>query len=314
MSSQAASFTLKPVVVAGLYLMGASCAWAQTSERAATPAAASSVAARAAVVEPAEAASPDAAADAAALKEIVVTASRREQAIREAPASISVISREDIEAKPYTSVAEIVSNVEGVSVVGASPNDQDISIRGMPGEYTLILVDGRRQNTRETMNRGTAGVQSNLLPPLSAIERIEIVRGPMSSLYGADAMGGVINVITRKVPKRWGGTVTAGSVWQLESDQGDTQSVDFWLGGPLKSDVLGLQASGRLLHRGEDDIYYPNSGASGANGQRIGSFDVKLSAKPASNQDVSVNVGREQLTYLSTPGKSAAPLTPRTSA
>lgn len=133
MSSQAASFTLKPVVVAGLYLMGASCAWAQTSERAATPAAASSVAARAAVVEPTEAASPDAAADAAALKEIVVTASRREQAIREAPASISVISREDIEAKPYTSVAEIVSNVEGVSVVGASPNDQDISIRGMPG-------------------------------------------------------------------------------------------------------------------------------------------------------------------------------------
>lgn len=318
MSSQAASFALKPVVVAGLYLMGVSCAWAQTPGRAAEPAAASSVAAKpddpAKPAKPVESAPPEAVADPASLKEIVVTASRREQAIREAPASISVISREDIEAKPYTSVAEIVANVEGVSVVGASPNDQDISIRGMPGEYTLILVDGRRQNTRETMNRGTAGVQSNLMPPLSAIERIEVVRGPMSSLYGADAMGGVINVITRKVPKRWGGTITAGSVWQLESNQGDTQSVDFWLGGPLKSDVLGLQASGRLLHRGEDDIYYPNSGTGGANGQRIGSFDVKLSAKPASNQDVSVNIGREQLTYLSTPGKSAAPLTPRTAA
>ncbi|WP_059504087.1 hypothetical protein [Burkholderia sp. ABCPW 11] len=78
MSSQAASFALKPVVVAGLYLMGVSCARAQTSGRAATPAAASSVTARAAVVKPAEDASPDA----AALKEIAVTVSRREQAIR----------------------------------------------------------------------------------------------------------------------------------------------------------------------------------------------------------------------------------------
>ncbi|MBN3820137.1 TonB-dependent receptor [Paraburkholderia sp. Se-20369] len=293
MSSHVAKWALKPAVVAGLYLMGSSCGWAQTPD---TPADAS------------------ASADPAALKEIVVTASRREQAIKEAPASISVIGRDEIEAKPYTSVAEIVGNVEGVSVVGASPNDQDISIRGMPGEYTLLLVDGRRQNTRETMNRGTSGVQSNLMPPLSAIERIEVVRGPMSSLYGADAMGGVINVITRKVPKRWGGTLTASSVWQLESKQGDTQSVDFWLGGPLKSDVLGLQASGRLLHRGEDDLYYPASATSGANGQRIGSFDVKLAAKPTRDQDVSVNVGREQLTYLSTPGKSAAALTPRTAA
>lgn len=298
MSSHVAKFALKPAVVAGLYLMGASCAWAQQTPDKQGDAAASAASA--------------ASGDPAAMKEIVVTASRREQAIKEAPASISVITRDEIEAKPYTSVAEIVGKVEGVSVVGGSPNDQDISIRGMPGEYTLFLVDGRRQNTRETMNRGTAGVQSNLLPPLSAIERIEVVRGPMSSLYGADAMGGVVNVITRKVPKRWGGTLTASSVWQLESNQGDTQSVDFWLGGPLKSDVLGLQASGRLLHRGEDSIYYPASGASGANGQRIGSFDVKLAAKPTRDQDISVNVGREQLTYLSTPGKSEAPLTPRT--
>ncbi|MEK6355082.1 MAG: TonB-dependent receptor [Burkholderia cenocepacia] len=304
MSSQAVNLALTPVV-AGLYLMGASSAWAQTPDQPAAPAGASAVPARTVAGD---------APDPAVLKDIVVTASRRVQAIREAPASISVIDRDDIAAKPYTSVAEIVNNVEGVSVVGASPNDQDISIRGMPGEYTLLLVDGRRQNTRETMNRGTSGVQSNLMPPLSAIERIEVVRGPMSSLYGADAMGGVINVITRKVPARWGGTITAGSVWQFESNQGDTQSVDFWLGGPLKSDVLGLQASGRLLHRGEDDIYYVNSATAGANGQRIGSFDVKLAAKPARDQDVSVNIGREQLTYLSTPGESAAPLTPRTAA
>ncbi|AOJ79479.1 TonB-dependent receptor [Burkholderia savannae] len=288
MSSHVPGLALKPAVAAALYLMGTSAGWAQP------------------------AAEPAPAGDAAALKAIVVTASQREQAIKEAPASISVITREDIEAKPYTSFADIVGKVEGVSVVGASPNDQDISIRGMPGEYTLILVDGRRQNTRETMNRGTGGVQSNLLPPLSAIERIEVVRGPMSSLYGADAMGGVINVITRKVPKRWGGTVTASGVFQLESNQGDTQSVDFWIGGPLKSDVLGLQVSGRGLHRSEDDIYYPKSATSGANGQRAASFDVKLTAKPASNQDLTLNAGHDQFSYLSTPGKSLAPAKPGT--
>ncbi|WDD94334.1 TonB-dependent receptor [Burkholderia sp. FERM BP-3421] len=285
MSNHVSSFALKPAVVAGLCALGASGVAAQAADPAL----------------------PD-----HALGTVVVTASQREQAIKDAPASISVITREDIEAKPYTSVAEIVGKVEGVSVVGATPNDQDISIRGMPGEYTLILVDGRRQNTRETMNRGSSGVQASLLPPLSAIERIEVVRGPMSSMYGADAMGGVINIITRKVPKKWGGTVTAGSVWQLESDQGDTQSVDFWVGGPLKADVLGLQVSGRALHRGEDHIYYPLSATGGANGQRIGSFDVKLTAKPARNQDLSINAGREQLTYLSTPGESIAPVTPRT--
>ncbi|SMG02709.1 TonB-dependent receptor domain-containing protein [Burkholderia singularis] len=284
MSSHFSDFVLKPAVVAGLSMVGASAGWAQQA-----PASA-----------PVE--------SGVALKTIVVTASQREQAIKDAPASISVITREDIAAKPYTSVAEIVSKVEGVSVVGSSPDDMDISIRGMPGEYTLILVDGRRQSTRETMNRGTGGVQGNLLPPLSAIERIEVVRGPMSSLYGADAMGGVINVITRKVPKRWGGTVTAGSVFQLESNQGDTQSADFWIGGPLKNDVLGLQVSGRALHRGEDRIYFPLSRADGASGQRIANFDVKLNAKPASNQDISLNVGREQLSYLSTPGKSTAPV------
>lgn len=171
--------------------------------------------------------------EAQSLAPVVVTASQREQQIREAPASISVITRKDLEAKPYTSVTEAVKSVEGVTVVGSSPNDQDISIRGMPGEYTLILVDGKRQKTRETMNRGTGGVQSNLLPPLSAIERIEVVRGPMSSLYGADAMGGVVNIITRKVPKEWHGSVSVGGVLQQESDQGNTSHMNFWLGGPI---------------------------------------------------------------------------------
>ncbi len=178
--------------------------------------------------------------DAPSLAPVVVTASQREQEIRQAPASISVITREEIAAQPNATLEDVLRGVEGVTVVGSSPNDRDLSIRGMPGEYTLILVDGKRQGTRETMNRGTGGVQGNLIPPLSAIERIEVVRGPMSSLYGADAMGGVVNIITRKVPKTLGGEVTVGGVWHKNRDHGDSRNVDFWFGAPLRDDVIGL--------------------------------------------------------------------------
>src|SRR3546814_1694072 len=92
----------------------------------------------------------------------------------------------------------------------------------MPGENTLIMLDGRRQTTRGTMNRGTGGVQASLIPPLAAIERIEVVRGPMSSLYGSDAMGGVINIITRKVPERLSASVMLGGTVQEDGRYGNS--------------------------------------------------------------------------------------------
>lgn len=207
-------------------------------------------------------------ADTPALGTVVVTASGREQQVKEAPASISVITREELDQRPYATLQDVMKDLEGVSVVGASANEKDIVIRGMPGEYTLILVDGRRQGTRETMNRGTAGVQSNLIPPLAAIERIEVVRGPMSSLYGADAMGGVINIITRKVPKQWSGSLEVGGIWQQDRDQGDSTLADFWIGGPLRDGVLGVQVFGKSRHRGEDDIFFPLNATSGNFGNR----------------------------------------------
>ncbi|MES2942314.1 MAG: TonB-dependent receptor [Pseudomonadota bacterium] len=244
-------------------------------------------------------------AETATLGTVVVTASGREQAIQDAPASISVITRAELDAKPYTNLQDVVRHLEGVSIVGAGPNETDISIRGMPGDYTLILVDGKRQNTRETMNRGTGGVQSSLLPPLDAIERIEVVRGPMSSLYGADAIGGVINVITRKVPKKWSGSVTLGGVLQSESKQGNTTLGEFWFGGPIKDDVVGLQLYGKIRDRKEDGLYYPLNATAGAYGQKDESLTAKLSVKPASNQDLVFEVGSENLSYTTTPGKTS---------
>jgi outer membrane receptor for ferrienterochelin and colicins len=128
---------------------------------------------------------------------VVVTASGFEQRIQDAPAPISVITREDLDKKFYRDLNDALVEVPGVIVTGGGDR-QDISLRGMGPKYTLILIDGKRQNSRETRtNSDSTGVEGGWTPPLSAIERIEVVRGPMSSLYGSDAMGGVINIITR---------------------------------------------------------------------------------------------------------------------
>lgn len=95
---------------------------------------------------------------------MVVTASGFQQALRNAPASISVVTREDLEKKPFHNLADAVKDIEGVSIAGGETNTQDISIRGLPGDYTLILVDGKRQNSRESRPTAAAALKPALFP------------------------------------------------------------------------------------------------------------------------------------------------------
>jgi len=237
--------------------------------------------------------------------EIVVTASGFEQEISQAPASISILTRDELEKRPFTSLEDAVRNVEGVSVVGGDPNSTDIVIRGMPGEYTLIMLDGRRQSTRETMNRGTGGVQANLIPPLAAIERIEVVRGPMSSLYGSDAMGGVVNIITRKIPEKAAISATVGGIVHEDGDYGNTTLANFWLGAPIASDRIGLQIYGGIADRAEDDIFYPDAWTARANESDDRNINGKLSVILAPGHDITMEGGYNFFQYTETPGKSA---------
>ena len=239
------------------------------------------------------------------LSPVVVTASGVEQQAKDAPASMTVISREDIEKSGYTTAAEAISHVEGVVMTGFDPNNKDIVIRGLPGEYTLVLVDGRRQNTRETMNRGTGGVQYAFLPPLAAIERIEVARGPMSSLYGSEAMGGVVNIITRKVPDKWSAALDSSVTLQTDDDYGNSRETQFWIGGPIKDDVVGLQVYGSYDDMTEGSNFYPS--ADGAYGRDTRSLGLKLAVRPTANQDVVLDVSTQRLTTESTPGKSVPP-------
>ncbi|HBO23423.1 MAG TPA: TonB-dependent receptor [Providencia sp.] len=230
---------------------------------------------------------------------MVVSASGYSQQLRDAPASVTVITAEQLQNKPVRDLADAVKDVEGVSIVGAA-NKQDINIRGLPGEYTLILVDGRRQNSRESRPNGSGGFEAGFMPPVEAIERIEVIRGPMSSLYGSDAMGGVINIITKKVTNEWHGSLSTGAIVQENSDSGNSTDGNFYLSGPLMQDKLGLQLYGGGDYRQEDKI------TEGHNKKDNKSLTAKLTFTPWDNQTFLFEAGRTTQERTSTPGKSLA--------
>lgn len=172
---------------------------------------------------------------------VVSTAAGYEQKITDAPASISVISNEDLQRKRYSNLAQALDDVEGIDIKQGTgkTGGLNISIRGMPSEYTLILIDGRRQNPAGNVTpNGFNETSTSFMPPMSAIERIEVIRGPMSTLYGSDAMGGVINIITKKVNTEWSGSVSADYTLQEHSQYGDTGGTSFYASGPLIDNLL----------------------------------------------------------------------------
>jgi outer membrane receptor for ferrienterochelin and colicins len=145
------------------------------------------------------------------LDAVVVTGSRTERTLGEAPVATEVISREQIEESGARDLAELLEDSPGVminrSFAGAGPE-----LEGLPADYTLILVDGVRVPGR------ISGVLDLSRFSTENIERIEIVRGAGSALYGSDAIAGVINVITRRAtePLELGGTLSAGPNGRLD--------------------------------------------------------------------------------------------------
>ena len=193
------------------------------------------------------------------LEELVVTASGFEQAIANAPASISLITSADLGTMRINNLAEALSTVEGIDVgaTAGKTGGLNISMRGMPSDYTLVLVDGRRQNAAGNITpNGFGETSTSFLPPAASIDRIEVIRGPMSTLYGSDAMGGVVNIVTRTGSTQWGGSVTAGGTVQGDSDFGNAAEGNVYLAGPLVQDRLGLVLNGSLFSREASDLEY----------------------------------------------------------
>ncbi len=182
------------------------------------------------------------------IERIVVTASGFATKLIDAPASVTVVTREDLEMKPYAGLADALRDIEGIDVGSGQDKNGNLSItmRGLPAEYTLVLIDGRRQNDTGDIGPNNFGnSQYMYMPPLAAIDRIEVVRGPMSTLYGSDAIGGVVNIITRRALDEWHGDMSVSGTLQEDDQYGNDQKVDFYVTGPVTENLsLALRGSG----------------------------------------------------------------------
>ena len=189
------------------------------------------------------------------IEEVVVTASRRAQPLVEVPKSINVIGEDELEAKQYTFVVDALQTVPGVSINqnGSFGGVATVSIRGASSDQTVVLIDGVQVNDPSSTGGGFnfAGLDPN------GIERIEVLRGPQAVLYGSDAMGGVINIITKSGSEGLTGTAFAeyGSYSSLRGGgtlSGGTERVNFSLSGSYL-DTDGISAAAKENGNSETD-------------------------------------------------------------
>ncbi|HEX6940248.1 MAG TPA: TonB-dependent receptor [Longimicrobiales bacterium] len=148
------------------------------------------------------------------LDALVVTAGRRRQRLAETVVATELVSSREIRETGATDLAAVLTERTGVALQGGHPAGAGVMIQGMGSERVLILVDGQPFIGR------ISGMVDVSRIPTSMIERVEVVKGPQSTLYGSEAMGGVVNVITRS-PERaaWGAsaTLTAGDQGRLDA-------------------------------------------------------------------------------------------------
>ena len=152
------------------------------------------------------------------LKETVITGARYPRAFYESPQALSFVSRQQLFEQAPTVTGDILATMPGVDDSKDSPWEQRPVLRGLGGQRVLVLVDGMPMNSA----RGN-GPHPSLVDP-SQIERIEVVRGPSSVAYGSDALGGVINIITREATfmrpdQNFRGSATIGG--STADDQGN---------------------------------------------------------------------------------------------
>jgi outer membrane receptor for ferrienterochelin and colicins len=125
-----------------------------------------------------------------AMPEVIVTATKTAMKIQDVPAAVEVITQEDIKAHGAHILKDIIGSAAGVGVMRINGREA-LSIRGFDARYSMILIDGKRVPAEPDPYYELDRIS------LENVERIEIVRGPVSSLYGADALGGVVNIITK---------------------------------------------------------------------------------------------------------------------
>ncbi len=212
-------------------------------------------------------------AEPAAVETIVVTGTRTEHTLSDSPVEVQLIDQRAIRNSGARDLAELLEREGGVYVSRSTGRGSSIEIQGLSGQQVLILLDGRRQ-----IGRVFGSIDLTRLR-LDGVERVEIVKGPTSALYGADALGGVVNVITRRGGAEQGGNLTV---------RGDENHNLDLLGnaGITPSESLTGQLSGGYLRTQPYDLDDSTPAEQGVDGRtRFGSGNLAWQLNEAASLD-----------------------------
>ncbi len=234
---------------------------------------------------------------------MIVTATRTQTELENAPGAVTVIDREMIEEAPARDLVDIIAETPGISLIGTGVGGRKtLSIRGADSRHTLILIDGRRIAASDAV-MGHSNFENSWIP-LEEIERIEVVRGPLSALYGSEALGGVINIITKVPTDTWSGQVKLGG-GMPEGDGGENINSGAAINGAVIPGRVAASVSAGYIHERaipDED----NPAISEIEGREIYSFSPKIYLTPTKNHRIELfaSIVDEERDYITTSGSA----------
>ncbi|WP_291982844.1 TonB-dependent receptor [Candidatus Accumulibacter sp. ACC005] len=215
------------------------------------------------------------------LDPIVVTATRQATRANELTSDVSVITREEIDQAGQSTLEQLLSRQPGVQYTanGGPGTNSGVFIRGASSNQSIVLIDGQRISSATTGSAALARI------PLDQIDRIEILRGPASSLYGADAIGGVIQIFTRKGegPARLNASTGYGTYGTTDTTVGISGGTDL-VSYSVQAGYLDT-GSFNAIHDKANIYYNPDD-----DGYRNSNLSANFSVRPAAGQEIGVNL------------------------
>jgi iron complex outermembrane receptor protein len=220
----------------------------------------------------------------------VTSVSKKEERMFQTAAAVYVITQEDIRRSGMTSIPDLLRMVPGLDVARIDGTKWAVGSRGFNSRFTnklLVLIDGRSVYSQET-----SGVYWEALDlPLETIERIEVIRGPGGALWGANAVNGVINIITKKASDTQGGLMVAGG-----------GSEDRGFGSQRYGGKIGSQAYYRVYAKYLNTSgLVTDDGALAGDGKSAGQGGIRLDWQPSSRDSLSLQGGIYDISLMERP-------------
>jgi outer membrane receptor for ferrienterochelin and colicins len=240
-----------------------------------------------------------------ALNAVTVTATMHAQEARTAPASVSVVGREELDERMPSNLMEAVQDAPGVGFdVISTAGRKTLSLRGMESKHILTMIDGKRIAGSDDVV-GHSDYSLGWVP-MVAVERVEVIRGPMSTLYGSEALGGVVNMITREPGEQWQTSVLLKAGTQADASGGSFTQQSVYTAGKL-NDVLALKLTGTNARNGDipNGVMPAVSGLEGVHNQQAGVGAI-LSLAQGHKLEFNVLRGNDERFFTTSSSKKGA--------